>query len=83
MYPDDHPCVLNELHRRLQVRAKCDAKLESGAKKDKSGEKKDKANKSEMQEKDSDTGKWQNTHQQLAETRVLFVCVRCSFVLST
>lgn len=76
MYPDDHPLVMNELDRRIQVRAKSDSKTGGEKKKvERSGEKKDKSKKdnTEMKEKDSDAGKWQITHQQLAETRVLFV----------
>ena len=82
MLSDDHPIVLAELNRRAQVRAKADSKDTKTAedKKDKKDGKKDKKDKDKEKEKDSDAGKWQITHQQLAESRysdplVKFVCL--------
>ena len=81
MLEDDDPAVMAELNRRMQVRAKADAKLGVGDEpqaermvKDRVGKpKKDdtKAKGSKEKEKDSDVGKWQLTHQQLAESRAL------------
>lgn len=81
MLDDDDPAVVAELNRRRQVRAKADAKLGLGDEshpenfvRDRVGKSKTeepKAKASKEKEKDSDTGKWQLTHQQMAESRAL------------
>ena len=81
MLNDDDPSVVSELQRRIQVRAKADAKLGVGDEnqermvrdrvgKVKKDDTKAKGSKEKDKEKD-DTGKWQLTHQQLAESRAL------------
>ena len=72
MLPDTHATVVNELHRRAAIRAKMIARQENDQKEKKRGGKKDKKDvDKEEKEKDTDAGKWQTTHQQLAETRSL------------
>ena len=82
MLPNDSPQVQAELNRRMSLRAKAEGKIEEdpdfgtttiktktkGAKMGKP--KKDKSAGSEGLDVAS-SGKWQQTHQQLAEARVL------------
>ena len=81
MLPDDAPEVRNELERRLEVKAKAERKADddggnaSSATKAKPKPKgKEKKVSSTNEGLDANTGtKWQQLHQQLAESRCLVV----------
>ena len=83
MLPDDSPQVQAELNRRINLRAKAEGKVDEdpnvgtttiiktkGAKVAKPKAKKEKSAVAEGLDLAS-SGKWQQTHQQLAEARVL------------